>query len=454
MKAYKILIFILSVIILLGALCSFFPRDGVRIGDVSLEFPSIEDILIGDDALPEAEDPDVLLAKRMEAIKEARNNDYLAYFSNDPARFYFPEDDIMYFDPLFEALENAMDSPMRIMHYGDSQIEEDRISKVLRDSLQTMFGGGGPGLMPVREKYYTLSISESSTSEPTRYMVFGGAEMRGGNNRYGVMGQRSHFDTTVTTTFFPVKSNLGPSRYFNKVTLLTSGGAVYASCKGQSQKLPASDDVRHVSFELPDSTTRVSITHSGSHDVYGIMLDNDKGVSLDNIPMRGCSGTIFTSISSAQLRDYFTTGNVKLIILQYGGNTVPYMKTEKSISQYRESIERQINHLKKQAPGAMILFIGPSDMSTNIQGKMQTYKQLPMIVDSLKAAANHSGAAFWDMYQAMGGEGAMVKWVKSNPPLAGSDYVHFTPKGAEEMGGILFESLMLYYNYYKFRKYE
>ena len=437
---------------MLALACSFFPRGGVQIGNISLEFPSIEDILIGDDALPEAVDPEVLLEQRMAAIKEAKKNDFLAYFAADPARIYFPGDSIEYLDSFFASLERAMVKPMRIVHYGDSQIEEDRISKVLRDSLQTMFGGGGPGLLPVREKYYSLSISESSTSEPARYMIFGDASMRGGNSRYGVMGQRFHFDTTVTTTFFPVKSNNGPSRFFNRITLLSSGGRISVSCKGQNQKLEASDDVRHVRFELPDSTSRVSISYAGSHDVYGIMLDNDKGVSLDNIPMRGCSGTIFTGISAAQLRDYFVSENVKLIILQYGGNTVPYMKTDKSISQYRESIEKQINHLKKQAPGAKILFIGPSDMSTNIQGKMQTYKQLPMIVDSLRTAAVHSGAAFWDMYSAMGGEGSMVKWVKNSPPLAGSDYVHFTPKGAEEMGGILFESLMLYYDYYKLRK--
>lgn len=454
MKAYKILLFIISVMVILALMCSFFPREGVQIGKISLEFPSIEDILAGDEDTPEAEDPEVVLARRMEAIKEARKSDFLEYFSEDPARIYFPEGRIEYLDPLFAALENAMEQPVRIVHYGDSQIEEDRISSVLRDSLQTLFGGGGPGLVPVREKYYSLSISESSTSEPERYMAYGTAEMRAGNNRYGIMGQKFHFDTTVTTSFFPIKSNDGPSRYFNRITLLSSGGAVSASCKGQHERFEASEDVRHIRFQLPDSTTHASITFSGSHDVYGIMLDNDKGVSLDNIPMRGCSGTIFTSISSAQLKDYFSKENVRLIILQYGGNTVPYTKTEKSISQYRASIEKQITHLKKQAPDAAILFVGPSDMSTSIQGKMQTYKQLPMIVDSLKAATLNAGAAFWDMYGAMGGEGSMAKWVSSNPPLAGSDHVHFTPKGAEKMGGILFESLSLYYDYYKLRKDE
>ena len=56
------------------------------------------------------------------------------------------------------------------------------------------------------------------------------------------------------------------------------------------------------------------------------------------------------------------------------------------------------------------------------------------ILDSLRAAANNAGAAYWDMYGAMGGDGSMVEWVKARPQLAGNDYVHFTPKGAEAVG--------------------
>lgn len=452
MKAHKILLFILSVIAMLALLCSFFPRDGISIGDVNFRFPSIEDILLDEE--DDGESPEALLLKRQNAIMAARKSDLLAYFASDPARIYFPGGDLTYLDPVFAALDRAGEEHMRILHYGDSQIEEDRISSVLRDSLQTRFGGGGPGLLPVREKYYTLRFSETSTLEPARYLIYGTPEQRTGNGRYGVMGQKAHYDTTVTTSFHPLKGNEGPSRYFNRVTMLTSGGAVSLYCKGQKLHLEASQDVRHATFELPDSTERISLTHSGSHDIYGIMLDNANGVSLDNIPMRGCAGTIFSSLSSSQLEDFLSGENVRLIILQYGGNVVPYTSTEKSISQYRESISKQIVLLRRLAPQARILFVGPSDMSTSIQGKMQTYSQLPSIVEALKGACMESGAAFWDMYSAMGGSGSMKKWVTSQPPLAGSDYVHFTPKGAEKMGGMLYEALMLYYDYYKIRTHE
>ncbi len=452
MKAHSILLFILSAIAALAVLCQVFPSDGIQLGPVTLRMPSLEEILRGEE--DEGETPEELMARRMAAIREARKNDFLDFFANDPARIHLPQDDLAFFDSLFVALDSAGSHRVRIMHYGDSQIEEDRISNILRDSLQTRFGGGGPGLLPVLDQYYTFSISEGSSAEPRRYLAYGPAEMRGAAGRYGPLAQKSHYDGTVTTTFFPVKENVSPSRYFNRLTLLSAGSDLYVKCNGAIQEPAASDSIRHIVFHLPDSTERVSVTHSGSHDIYGVMLDRETGVCVDNIPMRGCSGLVFTGIKADQLSGFYNTENVRLIILQYGGNSVPFTKTEKQISDFCSDIARQIVYLQEQAPGARILFIGPSDMSTTIQGKMQTYKQLPAIVDSLRVTAVRSGAAYWDMYAAMGGQGSMTQWVRQSPPLANEDYIHFTRRGAAKMGDMLYETLMLYYEYYKLANYE
>ncbi len=47
MKPYKILIFILLVICALGLISLFFPKDGLRIGNKELHFPSMEEVLVG-----------------------------------------------------------------------------------------------------------------------------------------------------------------------------------------------------------------------------------------------------------------------------------------------------------------------------------------------------------------------------------------------------------------------
>lgn len=457
MSSGKILVFILGVYALLAGICAAVPADGINIGPVSLGFPSLNDvkeIFVPAPKAPEGPSPEELLAQRMAAIHQAEQDKYEAYFKENPARIHFPGDDVTMLDGFFKSLESARSKPIRILHYGDSQIEEDRITGTLRAGLQGRFGGGGPGLLPFGRPYYTQGFSMSSTATLGRAIVFTEGAKRS-NGRYGVMGQLARIDTSVFTSVSAVKSNNSPSRRFRRLTLLAGNvSSLNLKCGSKQYKLgPVTDEsgVGRIVVPLPDSSSTVRFSTWGSADVYGIQLDDTLGVSVDNIPMRGCSGTVFTRMSSAQLKEYVADGNVRMIILQFGGNSMPYRKTAKSISEYKSQLEKQIRHLQGIAPDAAILFIGPSDMSTNVKGKMQTYPHLPMMVDSLKAAANNCGATYWDMYAAMGGENSMVQWVKARPQLAGNDYVHFTPRGAEAVGDMLFESLMLYYDYYLWR---
>ena len=459
MSRVKVLLFIIAVYAILAGLCLIVPEDGIELGGVSLQFPGIKEVassLAPKAKQPASPSPEELLEQRLSEIRVAENNKFKSYFKDNPARIHFPDDDVTLFDPFFRALDNAGNKSVRILHYGDSQIEEDRISSTIRTGLQSKFGGGGPGLMPFGRPYYTISASQSSTANLYRYLVFGeGGRRRDG--RYGIMGQCARMDTSVYTTINSVKKSTSPSKHFQRLTLLAGniGGSLNVKCNGKQYKLQEASDpsgVARIVVDLPDSSTSVRFSTWGSADIYGMQLDDTLGVSLDNIPMRGCSGTIFTSINSSQIKEYVRNDNVRMIILQFGGNSMPFRKTPKAISEYKTSIEKQIRHLHSLAPNACILFIGPSDMSVNVKGRMVTYPHLPMMVDSLKAAANNAGAAYWDLYSAMGGEGSMVKWVKARPSLAGTDYVHFTPKGAEAMGNMLFESLMLYYDYYSWRK--
>jgi lysophospholipase L1-like esterase len=172
--------------------------------------------------------------------------------------------------------------------------------------------------------------------------------------------------------------------------------------------------------------------------VYGVSLETPTGVIVDNIPMRGCSGTIFTKIDSALLSDFYRETNTRLIILQFGGNMIPQTENPSTISGYvRNTLRQQVRYLRACAPDASILFIGPSDMSTRIDGKMATYPLLPYMDRLLKKMAEEEQVAYWSMYDAMGGENSMVRWVEVG--LAGSDYVHFTRAGANKVGKQLVE---------------
>ena len=153
---------------------------------------------------------------------------------------------------------------------------------------------------------------------------------------------------------------------------------------------------------------------------------------VDNIPMRGCSGNIFTRLDSTTLRAFYSETNTRLIILQFGGNMIPQTENPATINGYVKTLRQQVRLLRACAPQASILFIGPSDMSTRIDGEMKTYPMVPYLDRMLRKMAHEEQIAYWSMYNAMGGENSMVKWVEIG--LAGSDYVHFTRAGANKIG--------------------
>ena len=142
--------------------------------------------------------------------------------------------------------------------------------------------------------------------------------------------------------------------------------------------------------------------------------------------------------------------NVKLIIIEYGGNLVPSI-TSSNIDWTKKIITRQIQAIQKANPDADILFIGPADMARQKDGQWQTYSGLAMTIKALREVALENGAAYWDMHRVMGGNGAMIKWVNKEPALGFTDHIHFTRRGAAYMGDLFCSALRMHYDYFKFR---
>ena len=463
MKISTIVLFIFSILGMLALLANYFPEDGIAVGNLKMEFPTLSEVLSTEGETPQPIDtipadtlsPEELLQMRMDALKAEKESEFLAYCQTNAARIHMPDGDVSYLDPLFDALEEAEEHPLRVMHYGDSQLEGDRISSVLREELQERFGGSGVGLVPAVQTVPTYTLSQEAVPEDmARYIVYGPKDMRLESGAYGPMGQTATVAGQAEFRFSTRDRQHFPhASRFNQVTLLASA-PVQAAVIAGGDTLDMDGGALGERFyryttRLGSKRTNVTLTVNGEADIYGIQLDGPPGVSVDNIPMRGCSGTIFTSIHSSTTVPFFNKENVRLIILQYGGNSVPYLKDQKGIDAYMSGLERQVAYFKRIAPEAILLFIGPSDMSTSIDGTMQTYPMLPAVVKSLKDMANKCGIAYWDLYAAMGGRGSMAKWVEDG--LAGADYIHFTPKGARHVGHILFETLEFYHKFYRFR---
>ena len=206
MKISKILLFMVSVLAGLALICVVMPSEGIPCGSTRLEFPPLAEVL----AVPEEQDtvveevsPEELMAQRLSDLQGARVEEFRSFCRTNEARIYLPGDDETYLDPLFEAMDAASSRQVRIVHYGDSQLECDRISGDLRERFQTQFGGAGVGLVPALQTIATYSLSQTSSEIP-HYLCYGSSEFRRpSGRRYGMMGQVGVVNGSASFRFAP-----------------------------------------------------------------------------------------------------------------------------------------------------------------------------------------------------------------------------------------------------------
>ena len=502
MRPFHVLLFLLLVFGIAFATAAIWPKDGLPITrEWSLKFASIDELF--KEELAEEIDLDSLLAAYevdfdSTAIKDSLRLAAIAY-RQKALRIQYADSSVG-LSNFFEKLDKRRqgEGKIRILHYGDSQIEGDRITSVVRNGLQKKFGGSGPGYIAASPLTNSFSVNNQRSENWKRYPVFGNRDSTLMHNRFGMYGVFSRFtafplmdtiyqDTVRTqivdsvgtewiprdTTFIPdpIVGKILPSdsnvvawieispskigyyssrRYTRMSILFRNPDAPF------TMKLMLSDSTRTVkNFEINENaqeysqlfvkspeSIRLEFETLSSPDIYGIRLENDYGIVMDNIPMRGSSGTYFRKINHGEMATQFASARADLIVLQFGGNTVPYMPSEERVARYGGWFASQIRYLRRMNPAADFVLIGPSDMSTKEGLKYVTYPLLPYIRDVLRTAALDNGCGYWDMYEVMGGRNSMPLWVAADPPLAAPDYAHFTRRGAKKIAELFHEALM------------
>ena len=479
MNTRQLVLFFFSVLAGLVLLCVCFPSDGLPVGGgIRLRFPSLTEVMgktsssfssneEDDEVSPEEDSeedtlsdltPEELLQMRQDALNAKQIDEFRAYCEKDAARIYMPDNDETYLDGLWETLQLAGNRHVRIMHYGDSQIECDRITSLLRQKFQEEFGGMGVGLVPALQTIPTFTLHSSIIPDDvSQYLAYGPADMRSASNFYGPLARVTHIPEYATIRLTGIGGrDYSRASHFSRITVITRLPATLMLRTGEEEEamempLSSGGEPCFYTMSLGRAVNRVTLEVEGETDILGIQLDGQTGVSMDNIPMRGSSGNCLMTISRSSLRPFFNRENVALVILQFGGNSMPYLNRDK-LHDFKESTKQLIRTFQQLAPQAKVLFIGPADMARNSEnGELESYPILPALNDSLRAAADEAGAAFWNMYAAMGGKGSIIRWVEANPQLAGEDYIHFTPLGAKKIAQLLYDTLHLYYRFYLFR---
>ena len=470
MKPFQVFLFFLAVGLTLLLTALYFPKEGIRISDgIVLKYVNVDDLFKEEEV--KIKDMEAFL-KQYEtpidstAIKDSLERAKLAY-RKAMLRIQWPDSNRQKLFSFFEKLEKVKSGDVkkiRIMHYGDSQIEGDRITSYIRNEMQKEYGGYGPGLLPVVEGVPSSAIRMENSDNWYRFTIFGRRDTNIRHSRYAPLGSMAMFEYPVPDTVLPDTSlktawvTLMPSRIGHSRVKRYSDIALYYGFVPDAMEINTYVNDSLIEFEdteayagflkrkwhfdrTPEALKIEFVSHR-SPEFYAFSLESPTGVIMDNIAMRGSSGTLFKKLDRQQFGGFIGQQPVGMFLLQFGGNTVPYIKSEEQAERYSRWMKSQIRYLQSLKPEAVFIVIGPSDMATKVLGKYITYPFLEDVRDALKNAAFETGCGFWDLFEVMGGKNSMTSWVEADPPLAGKDYVHFTHRGTKKVSQLFYKALI------------
>lgn len=489
LKPYHVLFFLLGIMLILSPVVYFMPEEGFSVGGTTIKFMTkedfyhpkkqvnadVSDIFKIDTSMNAVTPPKKPLIKH----KNGSNGTMGApgggsYEVESVVDLQMTDAGKANLHQFFDALSTAASAQERIsiLHYGDSQIEGDRITGFVRERIQNQFGGNGPGMIPATNIYETYSFNQSFSENFTRYTCFGGARLS--NSKYGAMASASRFTpeyelkTENTLDSLELKEVTGwievgaskrartRSRTFNNVKMhynsciaptmlrVYENGAIIHE---DSLIMDGGQHSVHLSFPSTPGKLKFEFIGKISPNICAFSLEGDYGVQVSNIGMRGSSGTIWGAMNHGVVASMYREANTKLVIMQFGGNSVPSFKDSTNVRNFASYFKSQINMVKRLNPGAMVIVIGPSDMSKLEEGIYNTYPLLPYCIEQMIAVTKDSGAAYWNLYAGMGGYNSMPAWVEKG--MAGSDYIHFSGAGSNFAAQMFYNALMVEFNIWK-----
>jgi len=358
--------------------------------------------------------------------------------------------------PFFDSLRYSK-GQLRIMYYGDSQIEGDRITSYLRHTLRKGYGGTGPGLfLPLMPVMITESVWLRSSSNWKRYNYLSYKNGKINHRNLGPFMAICRYLPEGEKTSAPVKAfvKIRPSYLADRASSVYDYLRVfYGKAEGTVNVLVKADNIEVFAgtlkrgmgfneFTCPLKEAKeilIEFTGKVSPDIYGISIESKTGLIIDNIPQRGSAGLEFTMVDRDNLAESFNKLAPDLFILHYGLNIVKNVRDD--YSYYQKGLGRQLSLLKTISPFTPILVIGLTDMAVNEGDSIRSYRNIPSIINAQKHATQKAGVGFWDSYNAMGGRSSIIKWAGKNPPLAHKDYVHLTFPGADTLSKILTDEM-------------
>ncbi|MFI3321623.1 MAG: hypothetical protein R3Y50_03780 [Rikenellaceae bacterium] len=322
----------------------------------------------------------------------------------------------------------------RIAYIGDSFIEGDILTMDVREYLQSKFGGGGVGYIPIVSpvaKYRGTIIHSFSDNWKTHSIL---APTSGVN--YGLAAQAFSSKDGDSWVEFKGKGYRPHAAKINRVSLFfinRGGGTIEVAVNDQESKIytpSISDSLQSIVVNQSISQIKYRFIDCQDMLLYGAYFDDASGgILLDNYSLRGSSGVEMSSVSRAFCHQFNQKIEYNTIFVQYGLNVSGY--TSSQLELYGENMSKVVQHLKSCYPQAAIVMMGVSDRGELNAGQVITMQSVLTLDRVQRKVAKDCGVLFWSTHSAMQKMGGVAQFVENK--WISKDYTHLNAAGGEAL---------------------
>lgn len=363
---------------------------------------------------------------------------------------------LVFFEKL-DALEKTGEGEIRIAYFGDSMTDGDYIVQDLRKLFQNEFGGKGVGFVSI--------TSESATSRGSIRHNFSKnwhtqsyVNVKKPLKPFGISGQVSFVKDSLSPTWVEYKApgykNISelyePVLYYGSSN--NKDAYVELFYNGDTLKVikPLATDRELNKLKLSDKnlkSIKINFVNADSIAFYGINSADNRGVHIDNFSSRGNSGLPLSLFNASLMQDFDKDLGYDLIILHYGTNVLNYGNL--NYNWYERAMTRVVSQLKNCFQNTSFMIISTADKATKYGTEMKTDSAVVPLARAQYHYAKATESGFINLYELMGGENAMVKWVDEVPAMANKDYTHFNTRGSQKVAQFIYDELKSEYELFK-----
>jgi lysophospholipase L1-like esterase len=342
---------------------------------------------------------------------------------------------------------------LRILAYGGSHTQADIYTGYLRHYLQSRFGNGGPGFVQMALERYGDSSGIEATS--SKFMLQHVQNIRPrAVGWYGLLGAAAVATTKAAHASIRQRVKGNASTAASTLEVFTmghpGGGEISLSIDGKKQATWSTRSAapRPMAYSTLASADFSDITlrpvGNGSVRLFGAALERaTPGIVIDTLGISGTRVANWLLWDEATWAEQVSRRKPSLVTLAYGTNETS--DDEQPIDRYERDLDRVLERLRRAAPQASCLLIGPGDVGRKVDGRWIQRPRLASIIAAQRRQAIAHGCGFWDTEKFMG-PGGIERWVAASPAMARHDRIHFTRRGYVKLGLALGDALLRAYD--------